>query len=65
VPGLTRIVLLRHRDGSPAILAAAETAARSSALAARTVTVAEVGALENAFRAARDEHFEREQAASD
>ena len=56
VPGLTRIVLLRHRDGSPAILAAAETAARSSALAARTVTVAEVGALGNAFRAARDEH---------
>jgi ABC-type uncharacterized transport system substrate-binding protein len=56
VPKVSRVALLRHRDGSPAILAEAEAAARSLVLTARTLTVTEIDQVENAFRTARSEH---------
>lgn len=55
VPRLSRIAILRHRDGSRAILDAAETTARSLDLTARTLTVTGVGEFESAFRTARSE----------
>ena len=55
VPRLSRLEILRHRDGSQAILGAAETAARSLDLTARVFTVNEVGEFESAFRTARNE----------
>jgi putative tryptophan/tyrosine transport system substrate-binding protein len=55
VPRLSRIAILRHRDGSRAVLDAAETAARSLALKSRTLTVTEVGEFESAFSTARDD----------
>jgi putative ABC transport system substrate-binding protein len=55
LPTLSRVALLRHAQGSPAILAAAESAARKLGLAARTLTVADVAAFEGAFRTARSE----------
>jgi putative tryptophan/tyrosine transport system substrate-binding protein len=56
VPRLSRLAILRHRDGSRAVLEAAETAARSLDLTAGILTVNEVGEFENAFRTARNEH---------
>ena len=56
VPQVSRVALLQHRDGSPAILSAAETAARSLVLTARTLKVTEIGQVENAFKTARSEH---------
>jgi putative tryptophan/tyrosine transport system substrate-binding protein len=58
IPRLSRIGILRHRDGSLAVRDAAETAARGLALTSRTLTVAEVGQFEGAFRTAKNEHFE-------
>jgi ABC-type uncharacterized transport system substrate-binding protein len=56
VPRLSRLAILRHRDGSRAVLGAAETAARSLDLTAGILTVNEVGEFESAFRTARNEH---------
>jgi putative ABC transport system substrate-binding protein len=55
VPNLSRVALLRHSEASKAILSAAESAARSLGLVARTLTVAGVAELENAFKVARSE----------
>ncbi len=52
VPKASRIALLQHRESLPAILSAAETAARSLGLTARTLKVGEVAEFENAFRLA-------------
>jgi len=57
VPQLSRIGILRHSDGSLAIRGAAETAARDLALTSRTLTVAEVGKFESAFRTAKKERL--------
>jgi len=57
VPQLSRIGILRHSDGSLAVLGAAETAARGLALTSRTLTVAEVGKFESAFRTAKKERL--------
>jgi putative ABC transport system substrate-binding protein len=57
LPGLGRIALLHHerRDGVPITLNAAEAAARSLGLSARTLKVTGAGELEAAFRTARSE----------
>jgi putative ABC transport system substrate-binding protein len=55
IPRLSRIALLRHREGWLPILQAAETAAQSLGLTASSLTV-EGTEFENAFRAARSEH---------
>ena len=55
VPNLSRVGLL-HQSGVPlAVLAAAETAARSLGLTARALNVAGVAEFENAFKLARSE----------
>jgi putative ABC transport system substrate-binding protein len=56
VPGLSRVALLRHSQGAPAVLTAAQSAARNLGLTARTPTVAGVAELENAFKVARSEN---------
>src|SRR6202165_1787916 len=53
VPNLSRVALLHHAEIPPAILTAAETAARSLGLTARPLSVAGVAEFENAFKAAR------------
>ena len=55
VPNLSRVALLHHPEIPPAILTAAETAARSLGLTARPLNVAGVAEFENAFKAARSE----------
>lgn len=55
VPNLSRVALLRHSEASRSILAAAETAARSLGLTARTLTVATEAEFEHAFKTARSE----------
>ena len=55
VPGLSRIALLRHTTGSPAILAAAESTARTLGLVSRTLEVSSTTELEGAFKTARSE----------
>lgn len=55
VPNLSRVALLRHTEGAPSILAAAESAARSLGLTVRTLEVASAADFENAFRTARNE----------
>ena len=57
VPNLSRVALLRHTQGGPSILAAAESAARRLGLTVRTLEVASAADFENAFRAARDERM--------
>jgi putative ABC transport system substrate-binding protein len=57
VPQSSRFGILRHRDGALAILGAAETAARGLALTSTTLTVAEVGEFESAFRTAKNERL--------
>ena len=57
VPQLSRIGILRHSDGSLAIRGAAETAARELALTSRTLTVAEAGQFESAFKTAKHERL--------
>ena len=57
VPQSSRFGILRHSDGALAILGAAETAARGLALTSTTLTVAEVGEFESAFRRAKDERL--------
>ena len=57
VPQLSRIGILRHSDGSLAIRGAAETAARELALTSRTLTVAEAGKFESAFKTAKHERL--------
>ena len=54
VPTLSRIALLHHRESWPAIVGAAETAARSLALTAKTVKVEGLD-FESAFKTARSE----------
>ena len=58
VPTLARVALLNHADIPPAILAAAEVAARSLGLAARTLRVTDTAGLESAFSTARSERIE-------
>lgn len=53
LPGLDRIALLYHVETAPAVLAAAESAARTLGLATRTLHVTEMAGLENAFALAR------------
>lgn len=53
VPNLSRVALLRHAEAAQSILAAAEAAARSLGLTARTLTVGGVTEFEDAFKAAR------------
>jgi len=55
LPNLSRIALLRHFEASPAILTAAEFAARSLGLVTRTMTVTRAEEFEAAFLAARNE----------
>ena len=55
VPDLSRVALLRHSEAAPSILAAAEAAARSLGLTARTLSVAAVAEFDDAFKAARSE----------
>jgi putative ABC transport system substrate-binding protein len=57
VPNLSRVALLRHTEAAPSILVAAEAAARSLGLAARTLTVAGEAGFEDAFRTARSERI--------
>ena len=57
VPTISRIALLHHRESWPAILNAAETAARSLALTARSLKVEGVE-FEGAFRTTRSAHVE-------
>jgi len=55
VPSLSRVALLRHSEASPAVLKAAETAARSLGLFAQTLTVTSEAEFERAFVTARRE----------
>ena len=55
VPTVSRIALLHHRESWPAILNAAETAARDLGLTARTLKV-DGFEFESAFKTARNEH---------
>ena len=55
LPDLSRIALLRHSEASPVILSAAESAARSLGLIARTITVTAESEFEGAFKTARSE----------
>jgi len=55
VPNLSRVALLQYSSLPGAVLTAAETAARSLGLATRTLKVADVAELENAFKAAQSE----------
>lgn len=53
LPGLARIALLYHVETAPAVLAAAESAARTLGLATQTLRVTAMAELENAFALAR------------
>ena len=53
VPNLSRVALLRHSEATPSILTAAESAARSLGLIARTLTVTGEHEFEVAFKAAQ------------
>jgi putative tryptophan/tyrosine transport system substrate-binding protein len=55
VPKLSRIALLRRPESAPSLLAAAQAAARSLGLAARTLTFSGIADLEKAFESAREE----------
>jgi putative tryptophan/tyrosine transport system substrate-binding protein len=55
IPNLSRVALLHHAEIPPAILTAAETAARSLGLTARPLNVAGVTEFDNAFKVARNE----------
>src|SRR6266566_578336 len=55
LPKVSRVAMLHQRESSPAILSAAETAARSLALTARTLVVSEVSEFEGVFKTARSE----------
>jgi putative ABC transport system substrate-binding protein len=56
VPKAARVAILHHRPPSPAILKAAETAARALGLKGRVFEIREVPDLEGAFRTAKAEH---------
>ena len=58
IPGLSRVVLLRHTAGLPTLLKEAETAARRLGLKAGIVEVTDVAEYEGAFRIARSERGE-------
>jgi len=58
LPNLSRVALLRHFEASPAILSAAESAARSLGLVARTLTVTRTEEFEAAFLTARSERVD-------
>ena len=55
LPKVSRVAILHQRESSTAILSAAETAARSLALTARTLKVSEVNEFEGVFKTARSE----------
>lgn len=55
VPNLSWIVLLHHAHGPPAILTAAESAARSLGLSSRSLTIAKEADFETAFKLAQSE----------
>jgi len=55
LPKISRVAILQQRESSPAILSAAETAARNLALTARTRVVSQVSELEGVFKTARSE----------
>jgi putative tryptophan/tyrosine transport system substrate-binding protein len=55
VPGLSQVALLRHTTSSQAILTAAQGAAQSLGLVARTLQVTNAADFESAFRIARSE----------
>jgi putative ABC transport system substrate-binding protein len=55
IPNLSRVVLLHFTAYTPAVVTAAETAARSLGLTTRTLSVAGVAEFENAFKVARSE----------
>jgi putative tryptophan/tyrosine transport system substrate-binding protein len=57
VTNLTRVALLHHSEIPPAILTAAEIAARTLGLATRTLNVAGIAGFENAFKMARSERM--------
>ena len=52
LPKVSRVAILHQRESSTAILSAAETAARSLALTARTLMVSEVNEFEGIFKTA-------------
>jgi putative ABC transport system substrate-binding protein len=55
IPNLSRVVLLHFTAYTPAVVTAAETAARSLGLTTRTLSAAGVAEFENAFKVARSE----------
>ena len=55
VPKISRVALLHRPEIAPAVLTAAEASARRLGLTVRTLKVAEVAELENAFKKARSE----------
>lgn len=55
VPGLTRMVLLRHTSAGPETAQAAAAAAERLGLKARVIEISDVAVLESAFRSALDE----------
>jgi putative ABC transport system substrate-binding protein len=55
LPNLSRVALLHRPESVPAVLTAAESAARNLGLTARLLKVAGVAEFENAFKAARSE----------
>jgi len=57
LPGLSRVALLRHSEVTSSILTAAESAARSLGLVARTLTVTRESEFESAFKAARNDRL--------
>ncbi len=55
IPSLSRVALLHRRDSPLAVLTAAQAAARTLGLTARSLGVAGVADLEDAFKAARSD----------
>lgn len=55
LPNIARVALLNHAEIPPAILAAAEAAARSLGLASVRLSVSDTAGLERAFKTARSE----------
>jgi len=55
LPSLSRVALLRHSEATSSILTAAQSAARSLGLVARTLTFTRESEFESAFKAARND----------
>jgi putative ABC transport system substrate-binding protein len=58
VPHLSRIAFLRHAEATPSIVAAAESAARTLGIVARTLVVTNESDFEGAFKKARSERVD-------